>query len=110
MTRPPAVTKSKRPPRLVPCPACEGKYDYVRVLVKNLRGPDSWGLTLTHIPCPTCGSTGKVKRAMTGCPCCNGPKDARCENCANAGRGGSEVHVCLIPTEDEIAYETELLL
>ncbi len=103
-----AVTKSKKPPAHIPCPVCHGAHVARDVVTVGRNGIASEGIAIVHVDCDTCQNTGKVKPAMTGCPCCCGPKDARCANCAKAGRGGSELHVCLIPTAEEINYETAL--
>lgn len=51
---------------------------------------------------------GYVPEATVPACCCSGPKAGRCDGCANAKRGGNEVHVCAVLTADEIAFATEL--
>lgn len=103
-----AVSKSRRTARLVTCTACDGRMESRAVAAVNRFGEPMEGQMPVHVSCGVCNSTGRTKRKMTGCPCCNGPKEDRCGNCANARRGGAEVHACLRPTEDEIAFETEM--
>lgn len=103
-----AVTKKKRKPREVNCPACDNAYESVEVTNLNRWGEPMAGIERRHVLCGTCGTTGKVKSRMAPACCCSGPAADRCEGCAGARRGGAEVHVCRKPTEDEIAFETEL--
>lgn len=104
-----AVAKSKPKPRMVRCPDCDGRLESVAVMGRTRDGEPMPGIELRNEECSTCSSTGKVRaKRAAGCVCCNGPASDRCANCARAGRGGNEIHVCLIPHEDDLAFAAEL--
>lgn len=104
------TTKRKKPPRMIACPDCNGARESVAVVNRSRDGAPMPGIENRNVACETCSSAGKVKARMTKACCCSGPKAERCDGCTNAKRGGSEIHVCTKSTEDEIAFETEMML
>ena len=105
-----AVSKSRRAPKRVRCTACDGALVAVAVVTHNRYGEEGAGIRLDHVECGVCASTGYTKRKLDKACCCSGPVSERCDGCKNARRGGAEVHVCGVPTEDEIAFETEMAM
>lgn len=103
-----AVSKKKRAVRPLTCPECRGEMKPHVVQTTQRDGRVMDGIEVRHVECETCDSTGKVRSRMAKACCCSGPEEDRCEGCANARRGGSEVHNCSKASEDEIAFETEL--
>lgn len=109
MTHLRAVAKKKRAPRLVTCEACRGARVEREVTVTQRDGRQTLGVNYERVDCERCNSTGLVLDGLAKACCCSGPAADRCEGCANARRGGSEVHNCRVPSADEIAFEQEML-
>lgn len=97
---------AKRKPRMITCPECEGRRESVAVVCIWPDGHTTPGISNRNVDCETCGSTGKVKaRAVKAC-CCSGPADERCKGCQNAY---GLIHVCEVPTDDELDREAALM-
>lgn len=91
----------RRKPRMVTCPDCDGGMHMVDVVGRSLDGTAMPGIELRHVVCNTCDSTGKVKPTRTAACCCSQGGD-KCANCATNPSG---IHVCLVPSADDLDAE-----
>ena len=95
-----ARTKKKPARRLVPCPQCGGERVARDVDVTQRDGRVTPGIAIVRVDCETCNSTGLVRAGLAPACCCSGPAADRCDGCRNARRGGSEIHVCGVASEE----------
>ena len=95
-----------RKPATTECPDCRGAHESVAVMNQNRHGEPMRGIERRPVECETCGSTGRVTVRKRVC-CCSGPADERCDGCANAF---GLIHVCLVPTDEEIDHELKLAM